>query len=79
VCKLQHSWNLSVRVIRDLIYFQSSYHERTLTYDDENVPGSAAILAAVDESMQAGMPALPGVIFRAVKRVIRLLFSEQIP
>jgi len=36
-----------------------------LTYDDENVPGSAAILAAVDEIMQARMPALPGVIFRA--------------
>jgi len=37
-----------------------------LTHDDENVPGSAAILAAVEEIMQAGMPALPGVIFGAV-------------
>jgi len=32
-----------------------------LTRNNENVPGSAAILAAADESMQAGMPALPGV------------------
>jgi hypothetical protein len=29
--------------------------------NNENVPGSAAILAAVDEIMQARMPALPGI------------------
>jgi Tol biopolymer transport system component len=35
------------------------------THDDENVPGSAAILAAVDRNMQAGMPALPGATLGA--------------
>jgi hypothetical protein len=45
-------------VLRDGMKY--SYHEHKLTHNNENVPGSAAILAAVDESMQAGMPALPG-------------------
>ena len=41
-------------------HLRSRYHEHTLTHNDENVPGSAAKLAAVHEIMQAGMPALPG-------------------